>query len=315
VTGTLRGCVTRSDLGPGETATAPHVVHSADFVAAWREVVTRALRWRIEGECVRVPGLSGGTTLSYLPLLNYTDLAPAGARELARGCGERAYLVRALDWDAEAAPGEPVTLRLDLAGGDRDLVWQHRLDGKCRNQVRKAQRSGLELRCGSDDDLIGDFHALFARTLHRHGAPLLPRALFALLAQRLGARFYVAYRAARAVAALVALVDRDLVWVPWAASDPAALSTCPNHLTYWSVIEHAVGDGKQIFDFGRSPFGGATHRFKRQWGAREVTILQLSSQPANVYDRYASAQRWWRRLPGPVVDRLGPLLCHFLADY
>ena len=291
--------------------------HRATFVAAWREAVARALRLPVEHECIRVRGVLGGATLSYLPFLNYTDLTPGGVDGFLHALGGRDYHVRVLDPEASAfAAGEPVTLRLDLDGRDVDAVWRQALDAKCRNQVRKAQRSNLELRRGAEPSLIDDFHALLASTLHRHGAPLLPKALLRELAARLDASFCVAYAGGVPVAGLVALTDDELVWVPWAASERSALALCPNHLIYWSTIEEAVVVGRRVFDFGRSPFDGATHRFKEQLGARPFGLRLLSSSgPGDVYSRYGYAQRVWQALPRPVVNRLGPRLCRHLPDY
>ena len=82
------------------------------------------------------------------------------------------------------------------------------------------------------------------------------------------------------------------------------------------TIEEAVVVGRRVFDFGRSPFDGATHRFKEQWGARPLGLRLLSSSgPGDVYSRYGYAQRVWQALPRPVVNRLGPRLCRHLPDY
>lgn len=290
--------------------------HGAAFVAAWRDAVARALRLPVERGCIRVRGVLGDVTLSYLPFLNYTDLTPDAVDGFIESLAGRAHHVRVLDPGLSAfAAGDPVTLRLDLADRDADAVWKHALDAKCRNQVRKAQRSGLVLRRGSEPALIDDFHALLASTLHRHGAPLLPKALLRELATRLGATFCVAYSGGAPVAGLVALTDDDLVWVPWAASERSALPMCPNHLIYWSTIEEAVAAGRRVFDFGRSPFEGATHRFKEQWGAQPVGLRLLSSRASDVYAQYARAQQIWQALPRPVVDLVGPWLCRHLPDY
>jgi hypothetical protein len=33
-----------------------------------------------------------------------------------------------------------------------------------------------------------------------------------------------------------------------------------------------------------------------------------------VYAKYEGAARVWKRLPQPVADRVGPVLCRYLAD-
>ena len=70
-----------------------------------------------------------------------------------------------------------------------------------------------------------------------------------------------------------------------------------------------------LFDFGRSSVGDGTYRFKRRFGAVPTPVLWLSDKQADLYARYAMAQRLWRRCPDFVTDRLGPRLCRYLADY
>ncbi len=289
--------------------------HSRRFATAWRSLVTEVFGWRQEEAWVRVPALLGQPTLSYLPLLNYTDLSPAEARELAAATGSRPYQIRLLDPGREAKAGEPVVLRLDLGDLSADQLWRTRLGSKCRNQIRKADRSPIATRSGHDPSLIGDFYALLGRTLHRYGAPILPRALFDALPQALDVRYYVTYHDGRPIAALVAVADRHLVWVPWAASERPYLRFCPNHQAYWQAIRDGLESGKRLFDFGRSPHGGNTYRFKVQWGATAVAVAHLTSEPENVYRKYHLAQRLWRMAPRPVVDAVGPFLTRYLADY
>ncbi len=294
----------------------PEQPHSAEFVAAWKALVMPTFGWRAHGELVRVPSLFGRPTLSYLPLLNYTDLGPEQAATLAESVAGRPYQIRILDPDRrEFRPQAQVTLRLELAQRSQDEVWKHSLRSKCRNQVRKADKSPIATRTGSDPALVRDFCDLLARTHHRHGMPMLPRALFEAMPEQLAAVFYLTYHGERSIAGLVAIPDGGLLWVPWAASDRAYLRFCPNHQIYWRAICDALERGVKAFDFGRSAYGGNTYRFKVQWGAKPVAISVLSSESADVYSRYQLAQRLWRAAPKALVDRVGPILCRFLADF
>ena len=292
-----------------------HRPHSPDFVAAWRRLAVAAFGWRTRGPFVIVPSLFGRVTLSYLPLLTYTDATPATLGELIARAEGASYLIRLLADDAPPfSPGQPVTLRLALAGRDAGAIWTG-LRPECRNRVRKARRNGISLRRGRDPALIDDFHGQLARTLHRHGAPLLPRDFFARFPHEVEATYHVAYAAERPIAGLVAVRDGDLVWVPWVATDPEARPFCATDLLYWQSIGDAADAGATIFDFGRSPFGGGTHRFKAKWGAEPVALRWVAPRPIDVYRRFAAARTIWRAVPRPLTDRMGPKLCRYLPDY
>ena len=263
-----------------------------------------------------MPGLLRSGTLTYLPLLNYTDLSPREAESLAATTQAHRYGIRALAPEAgEPEAGDPVVMRLDLTGLSEAEVWKDRLGSKCRNQVRKAQRSPIVTRSGTDRGLIDDFYRLMCRTMHFYGSPIHPRALFEAIARHLECRYYVTYLRGRPIAALVGIRDGNTVWVPWAASDRQSLDLCPNHQTYWQAISDSISSGADLFDFGRSPFRGPTWRFKVQWGAKAVPLQLLTSHPSDVYGKYRLAQVLWRRLPRFAADRLGPFLTRFLADY
>lgn len=210
--------------------------------------------------------------------------------------------------------GDPVTMRLLLDGREYQRVWDESIHSKCRNQVRKAQKSGLRLEIGTEEALVRDFYRLFLETMERYGTPAFSRELFRLLPAHCRARYFLAYAGERPAAALVMVEDGPIAWVPWAASDPDFKKECPNHLIYSEAIAAAAREGKEVFDFGRSPFGEATYKFKRQWGAEPVGLAILSPKEEDLYAKYGLASALWKRLPSFLTRRLGPVLCKRLAD-
>jgi hypothetical protein len=79
-------------------------------------------------------------------------------------------------------------------------------------------------------------------------------------------------------------------------------------------------DGASTFDFGRSSPGGGTHQFKVQWGARQIPmhweyVLLSQAEPPNqgpTNPRFERLIAWWKRLPLPVANALGPLIARHL---
>ena len=292
--------------------------HSPDFVAAWRSVFCDVYRWRREGRFAVVPSLPGTPVFAYLPGLNYSDLDAARARELAREMAGRSFNIRALKAPhGEPPPGAPAVLRIDLAafGHDREVVWEQGLNRAARKAVRRARKAGLTTSEESGPAAMEAFCGLLSATLARHGAPIMPRALFEALVGELDARILVVRNGAdgEALASLLWLRDGPLVWVPWSGSRLRADN--PGNLLFWVMIEQALNEGAAVVDFGRSATGDGAYRFKRGFGTTPIPVLWLSDKPTDLYRRYAPAQKLWRKLPKVVTAGLGPRLCRYLADY
>ena len=294
--------------------------HSAEFVAAWRSVLCSVYRWRREGRFAVVPSLWGAPTFAYLPGLSYADLNEAEARELAQEAAGRPFNIRALS----ASPGEEAlplgassVLRINLAAfaHDREIVWERSLSSGARRGVRRARKAGLEASEEAGPGALAAFRGLLSSVLARHGAPMLPTALFEAVVQDLNAGIIVVRNRANgeALASLLWLRDGPLAWMPWIGSRRCPES--PGNLLFWAWIEQALAEGAKVVDFGRSPVGSGAYRFKRGFGAVPMPLLWLSDKPTDLHRRYALPQKIWRRLPQPLTNAAGPWLCRYLANY
>jgi FemAB-related protein (PEP-CTERM system-associated) len=274
-------------------------------------------------------GALGGRSLVSLPFLDEGGL-----------CGDTSRARQAL-WEAacdlakqERAPcielrqgpasglglppiGSKVSVMLPLTS-EPEAMWK-RLDAKVRNQVRKAQTSGLTPAwCGIEG--LDDFYAVFARNMRDLGSPVHARRFFqALLEEFAGdARLLLVRDGRTTVAAGVVMVFRDTVLVPWASSLREWRSRCPSNLLYWEVIRSGCDKGLSWLDFGRSTPGGGTYRFKMQWGGRERRLHWEANQKPSLVDSDNPRYRWmvraWTRLPVPVATVIGPLLRRRLSN-
>ena len=194
-----------------------------------------------------------------------------------------------------------------------EAQWQA-IDRKLRNQVRKAEKSSLEVAQGGAD-LLESFYGVFARNMRDLGTPVYDKRFFgAVLKAFPGAtRVLVVTHDGQAVAAAFVHWYRDRIEVPWASSLREFNPLCANVLLYWEMLRFAIDRGFRVFDFGRSTPGEGTYQFKKQWGAeaRELVweywlaegrpLPQLN--PKN--PRFDLAIRAWRQLPVPVATALG----------
>jgi FemAB-related protein (PEP-CTERM system-associated) len=280
---------------------------------------------------VRRPVL--GTVVSSMPFLDgggpctssgaLGDALVAQLIEEARSVGASAVELRcAQRLGVSAEPMEhKVNLVLPLPV-EADRLWKQ-LDGSVRNQVRKAERSGLSVEFGGAEKL-GDFYAIHAARMRELGSPVHARRFFSAIFDAFGGRARVALvrKGTTTIGGLIVLALGNVLAVPWASCLSQYLKLCPNMLLYWETLRNGCAQGFQRFDFGRSSRGSGTYRFKRQWGAEEEPLFWYTIRLDGRRDRpRPSAARhaaWltgsWRRLPLAATRRLGPHIRKYLTQ-
>lgn len=313
----------------------------------WRGLMTRLLGHECvyaaavddEGELqgvlplVRVKSPLLGHYLVSLPFLNQGG--PLGTPEAraalvasavaeARRSGADLLELRAREAPPAAAPetlrisGRKITVLLDLPT-DPEELWRT-FPSKLRSQIKRPlKEDDVEVRFGLSE--LDSFYYVFARNMHDLGTPVLPRALFEGIARTFPGRvvFGTVWWAGRPVAGGCGFVWGQDFELTWASSLRAHNHTGANMLLYWSFMREAIARGVRTFDFGRCTPGGGTHRFKRQWGGRDVALPWAQWSPGAVNATPSPERRvfqlaaaMWRRLPLSVANRVGPLLARRL---
>lgn len=213
-----------------------------------------------------------------------------------------------------------VTMILRLAE-NTGFLWKQ-VGDKVRNQVRKAQRSGLTLRWGRDQ--ADDLYAIYAENMGRLGTPVHSPKFVKEILSSLGeiADVLTVRHEDRAIGAMLVIKHGD-TWADPIASCLAEFNKFnPNMLMYWEALRAACDAGVKSFDFGRSHKDSGTYRFKKQWGASEVALnyhsyvggMLLPSVSTNFY-RGQSASKLasiWQKLPTFVQMLLGPVVRRWL---
>ncbi len=277
---------------------------------------------------VRFRNLRGRLELVSMPFLDSAGILardPATRRALLDAALELAKEQRAsaLELREIAVPGaeEPEQTRVDLVlalESDEDAQWRS-LRAKVRNQTRKATSEGLSIAPSDDARLLEAFYQPFCRNMRDLGSPVHSERFFAVASEAFGDRLrFIATRLGnKSVGGLVAIRFAGAVSVPWASTLREERARCPNNQIYWEALRWAIQLGMREFDFGRSPIGGGTYRFKLGWGAKERPLAWRRFSPSG--DRLAASAAGdsamlrrlsavWARLPVPVTARLGPWL-------
>jgi len=278
---------------------------------------------------VRVRSLLSGRCLISMPFLNYggpLGIAEARERLLANAVemaeAERIDVleIRTRDPVAGSLPSTPakVMTLLDLPDSV-EALWSDTFRAKLRSQIRRPIKEGMKLRAGPDQ--LGAFYTVFKRNMRDLGTPVLPRRFFEALRATFPdeALFTAVYHGEIPVAGGCGILWRGEFEITWASSLREYNRMSPNMLLYAGTMEEVIRRGGDTFNFGRSTPGGGTHRFKRQWGGKDVPLpwIVRSRRAAGAGTRPAGraselAAGTWQKMPLPVADRLGPLLARWL---
>jgi FemAB-related protein (PEP-CTERM system-associated) len=206
-----------------------------------------------------------------------------------------------------------ITVLLDLPAGDPEKLFAG-LKAKVRSQVRRPQKEGVVVRFGPDQ--VEPFFEVFSHHMRDLGTPTQPRRLFETIAERFpsDAWFGCAYLGARPIGCGCGFRWGNEFEMTWASTIAAFNPVAPNMLLYWAFLERAANEGVSVFNFGRCTPGGGTHRFKQQWGGRDVPLFWYeyaprggaAATPSPDDSAYAWGPRLWKRLPVRVATALGP---------
>jgi FemAB-related protein (PEP-CTERM system-associated) len=195
-------------------------------------------------------------------------------------------------------------------------VWKSDLNSKVRNQVRKAEKTGVTAAVGSEQ--FPAYFSIYRQNLRDLGTPthsmrwfqatcdLFPEETTAIVCSVEG----------EPVAGAQLLFFKDIAILHSAASLMAYRKYCPNNLVYWKAIELCCKRGCRVLDFARSRVGAGTYHFKQQWGAVPKQtfyqyILNTAKEPPDVdptNPKFKLAIAGWQRLPLPIANTIGPIL-------
>lgn len=211
-----------------------------------------------------------------------------------------------------------LTVLLDLPETPEEL-WQDGLTAKVRNQIRRPMKEGMEARFGPDQ--LPAFYDVFSRHMRDLGTPVLPFRYFQRKSELFGPIMEVCaiYHKQTPVAGGLGFVWGDEFEITRASALRAFSRSAPNMLLYWALMERSIRRGIRTFNFGRCSQNSGTHRFKRQWGGRDIPLPWLQWSPRKVVATPSGdgamlsvASFVWSRVPLSLANRFGPILARRL---
>ena len=293
------------------------LLFSASFLEKFTNAINEVYHYERYMDFMIVPSLFGKKTLSYLPLLSYTDRDKNSVDDLLELSKDNDFNIRVLNFEYDDFKvNDTVTMRIDLDGCTSEEIFAS-LKKQCRQSVRKSQKHDFTFSCNHNQKSIDDFYVVYSKNMHIHGTPSLSKSFFISLAKEFKDEilFFNVYYSEKIILSYCILLDNELAWGAWEGVDQEYKNMLVGYFGAWESIKYVCEHTNiKIYDFGRSPYLGGTYIFKSKFGAYPVKIDILTSQEENIYEKYSLASQIWKRLPKSIVDRIGPKLCKYLVD-
>ncbi|MFA5792095.1 MAG: GNAT family N-acetyltransferase [Candidatus Paceibacterota bacterium] len=228
--------------------------------------------------------------------------------------------VRRIDHRVKESETGISTLKL-LLPSDSSILWEN-LNSKVRNQIRKAQKSGLTAEWGVEQ--LDQFYNIYAKNMHDLGTPVHSKKFFNKIIFYLKEKVDILCirKDNKVIASMFLIKFRECLSDPWASSNKEYLSYCPNMLLYWEALKYGCENGFTEFDFGRSHIDAGTYKFKTQWGAKPIPLIyDLYSIDNGKRESTISTYRGkkaalfsylWKHIPFKITLWLGPKLRKYI---
>lgn len=195
------------------------------------------------------------------------------------------------------------TITVPLAERDAAQIWGS-LSSPCRRAVRKAQAEGVTVIEVENEDFIPDYYQMCREVYREAGrSPHLSEQFYAeawaAFSGQRGIKALLAKRAEETIAGAIFLLYGGSIYYLSGASRTAGLSSRPNNLIQWQIIQWALAHHYQWYDLGGAEMPGIA-RFKLGLGGRRQPFTRLHRSNTTgarvgrvVYERLI---RGWRRL-------------------
>ena len=194
------------------------------------------------------------------------------------------------------------------------------LGATLRSQIRRSAEYKPTVEWGGPE-LVSDFYSVFCEKMRDLGTPVYHRGFFDDITNAFvtSTTVCVVRLGGKPVAAALLVKYRDTIEIPWAAARKKYNTQGVNMFMYHQILEYAVKEGFDFFDFGRSTIDTGTYRFKKQWGAIGYP-LNWHRFPAADEDvsnegkskKLELAMIVWKRLPVWLTKLIGPPVARHL---
>ena len=185
---------------------------------------------------------------------------------------------------------KPKTYWLDLTLSDEELL--KRMTGKCRYNIRLAQKHGVKIVEG---DVESYLNLMFSKTLKRQKIYSHSERYHRELMKISWTKLFKAEYQGKVIASWMIFVWKDFIYYAYGAFDDEFKNLMAPVLGLWEIAKWGKKNGYKTFDLWGAEEGKGYSRFKEQFGPKLVEMIgtyDLPVSPLYWPFRLAEEIRW-----------------------
>jgi len=199
-----------------------------------------------------------------------------------------------------------------------------------RNDIRKAEKSDLELKEIKDKEELKKFYKLYLKSMKNFGSPQHPRKFFENLWEFLYPNMIKGincYYKNKLIGSIIAYLFKDYIYIIYNVSDPKYRIYKPNDILYWTLIKWAIKNKYKYFDFGQVQIDAEKEshayglfKFKSKWLGKlyerpyfYYPEIKTKEEKKGRKDKYKKFIKIWKKLPLFIIKIIGPKICSQLG--
>ncbi|WP_457618710.1 lipid II:glycine glycyltransferase FemX [Lutibacter sp.] len=156
---------------------------------------------------------------------------------------------------------------------EKDFELQKKkFNSSIRRNIKKALKNGLQLELSNSQKAMHEFYSLHLITRKKHGIPIQPKHYFInlyseVIKKDLGTIATVRMANQPIAAAIFLFTDKAILY-KYGASNISFLHARPNDFLFYHMIEWAINNRFELFDFGATQIKNqGLMRYKQNWGS------------------------------------------------
>ena len=209
---------------------------------------------------------------------------------------------------------------------DTKKMWKN-FHKHTRNDIRKAEKSGLKIRQINSKKELEKFYSLYFREMKNFGTPQHSKRFFVNLMEEFKEKFFGlnCYKNGKLIASIIMIYSGKEGYLWFNVSESGYREYRPNDLLYWEMIKFAKKKKLNKIYLGQvdlesdNPKAKGLYKFKSKWNSYPVERIYFyhgikeQGKQGGKKDKLKRFRKIWKKIPSPILKKLGPKIASQLG--